>query len=106
MLEFAVPRNAVVVSGKKNIKSAAENMGRQNLRKKLCGGSRNDPESDDFHQNLLSEANGHAKTFLLTMRPKKLFETVSATNILLQFLATLVVKSQWMMMFYHLISNK
>jgi len=40
MLEFAVPEIADVVSGKKNIKSAAKSVGRQTLRKQLGGGAR------------------------------------------------------------------
>ena len=38
LLEFAVPVVADVVSGKKNFKTAAKNVGRQTLRKKLGGG--------------------------------------------------------------------
>ena len=37
LLEFAVPEVAVV-SGKKNLKTAAKNVGRQTLRKQLGGG--------------------------------------------------------------------
>ena len=40
MLEFAVPEIADVVSGKKNIKSAAKNLWRQTLKKQLGGGAR------------------------------------------------------------------
>ena len=36
--EFAVPEVADVVSGKKNFKTAAKNVGRQTLRKQLGGG--------------------------------------------------------------------
>ena len=38
LLEFAVPEVADVVSGKKNFKTAAKNVGRQTLRKQLGGG--------------------------------------------------------------------
>ena len=38
LLEFAVPVVADVVSGKKNFKTAAKNVGRQTLRKQLGGG--------------------------------------------------------------------
>ena len=38
LLELAVPEVADVVSGKKNFKTAAENVGRQTLRKQLGGG--------------------------------------------------------------------
>ena len=38
LLEFAVPEVADVVSGKKNIKTAAKSVGRQTLRKQLGGG--------------------------------------------------------------------
>ena len=40
LLEFAVPEIAEVVSGRKNIKTAAKSVGRQTLRKQLCEGSR------------------------------------------------------------------
>ena len=40
MLEFGVPEIADVVSCKKNIKSAAKNVGRQTLKKQLGGGAR------------------------------------------------------------------
>ena len=40
LLEFAVPKTAEVVSGRKNIKTAAKSVGRQTLRKKLDEGSR------------------------------------------------------------------
>ena len=38
LLEFAVPEVADVVSGKKNLKTAAKSLGRQTLRKQLGGG--------------------------------------------------------------------
>ena len=38
LLEFAVPEVAVVVSGKKNFKTAAKSVGRQTLRNQLGGG--------------------------------------------------------------------
>ena len=38
LLEFAVPEVADVVSGKKNFKTAAKNVGKQTLRKQLGGG--------------------------------------------------------------------
>ena len=40
LLEFAVPKIAEVVSGRKNIKTAAKSVGRQTLRKQLGEGSR------------------------------------------------------------------
>ena len=40
LLEFAVPEIAEVVSGRKNIKTAAKSVGRQTLRKQLSSGSR------------------------------------------------------------------
>ena len=40
LLEFAVPEFAEVVSGRKNIKTAAKSVGRQTLRKQLGAGSR------------------------------------------------------------------
>ena len=38
LLEFAVPEVADVVSGKRNFKAAAKNVGRQTLKKQLGGG--------------------------------------------------------------------
>ena len=40
LLEFAVPENAEVVSGRKILKTAAKCVGRQTLRKQLGSGSR------------------------------------------------------------------
>ena len=40
LLEFAVPEIAEVVSGRRNIKTAANSVGRQTLRKQLASGSR------------------------------------------------------------------
>ena len=40
LLEFTVPEIAEVVSGKKNIKTAAKKVGRQTLRKQLGSGSK------------------------------------------------------------------
>ena len=40
MLEFGVPETAVVVSGRKNFKTAAKSLGKQTLRKQLGGSSR------------------------------------------------------------------
>ena len=40
LLEFAVPEVSEVVSGRKNIKTAAKSVGRQTLRKQSGGGSR------------------------------------------------------------------
>ena len=40
LLEFAVPETAEVVSGRKNIKTAAKSVGRQTLRKQFGEGSR------------------------------------------------------------------
>ena len=40
LLEFAVPEIAEVVSGRKNVKTAAKSVGRQTLRKQLGSGSR------------------------------------------------------------------
>ena len=40
LLEFAEPENAEVVSGRRNIETAAKSVGRQTLRKQLGSGSR------------------------------------------------------------------
>ena len=40
LLEFAVPENAEVLSGRKNFKTAAQSVGRQTLKKRLGKGSR------------------------------------------------------------------
>ena len=67
MLEFAVPEIADVVSGKKNLKSAAKNVGRQTLKKQLGSGARKRSAAVSFHPNLVNEAVGHAKSFLVTL---------------------------------------
>ena len=49
-LEFAVPENAEVVSGRKNFKTAAKSVGRQTLRKQLNSGSRKRKEAISLQQ--------------------------------------------------------
>ena len=61
---FAVPEVADVVSGKKNFKTAAKNVGRQTLRKQLGGGK----QREAFQSKIWSEAVGHAETFLLKLQ--------------------------------------
>ena len=47
LLEFAVPEIAEVVSGRKNFKTAAKNVGKQTLKKQLGEGShRTEPQAD------------------------------------------------------------
>ena len=41
LLEFAVPEVVDVISGKKNLKTAAKSVGKQTLRKQLGGGKQN-----------------------------------------------------------------
>ena len=40
LLEFAAPKIAEVVSGRKNFKATAKSVGRKTLRKQLCNGNR------------------------------------------------------------------
>ena len=40
LLEFAVPENAEVVTGRKNFRTAAKSVGKQTLRKQMGSGSR------------------------------------------------------------------
>ena len=63
LLEFAVPENAEVVSGRKNFKTAAKSVGRQTLRKQLGSDSR---KKAAFQQNLQNISVGRGEKFLRT----------------------------------------
>ena len=82
LLEFAVPEIAEVVSGRKNFKKAAKNMGRKTLRNQLGEGSRRRKgavggrelacgrqgrrQADSFQQNLQNKPVGREETILQT----------------------------------------
>ena len=67
LLEFAVPEIAEVVSGRKNIKTAAKCVGRQNLREMLGkGAAGNAVQAESFQQNLQNKSVGRGETFLQT----------------------------------------
>ena len=69
LLEFAVPEIAEVVSGRKNIKTAAKNVGRQTLRKQLAAAGGRElagkgVRAESFQQNLQNKLVGREDTFL------------------------------------------
>ena len=66
LVEFAVPENAEVFIGRRNIKTAAKSVGRQTLRKKLGSGSRKRSASRVIQTNLQNKSVGREETFLQT----------------------------------------
>ena len=71
MLGFAVPENADVVSGKKNFKAAAENVGRQTLKNNSRVEVGNGPRAKSFSPNPRRGTVGHAEIYSLTLRREK-----------------------------------
>ena len=64
LLEFAAPEVAEVVSGRKNFKTAAKSVGRQNLSKQLGSCSRKRTASRVIPKNLQNKLVGREETFL------------------------------------------
>ena len=107
LLEFAVPEFAEVVSGRKNIKSAAKSVGRQTLRKQLGEGSRRGKGAVDVRQG--GSRKRTASRVIPTKSAKQIsrsgrdiFTNIShyscrvifGTNLLWQFLEILEGKTQ------------
>ena len=86
LLEFAVPEIAEVVSGRKNFKTAAKSVGRQNLRKLLGEGSHRQIRGSKqnrgklFQQNLLNNPVGREETFLQTFLVDHVKQQFSVPN--------------------------
>ena len=57
LLEFAVPENADVITGRKNFKTAAKSVGRQTLRKQLCEGSHRRTAGKQIHSIKICKTN-------------------------------------------------
>ena len=68
MSGFAVPEVADVVSGKRNFKAAAKNMGRQTLKNNSVVEVQNAPRAKSFSPNPRSGTVGHAEIYSLTLR--------------------------------------
>ena len=66
LLEFAVPEIAEVVSGRKNLKTAAKSVRRQILRKQLGSCSRKRLRAESFQQNMQNKSVGREETFSQT----------------------------------------
>ena len=62
LLEFAVPEMAEVVSGRKNFKTAAKSVGKNNWVK----GAGKGLQAESFQQNLQNKSVGREETFLQT----------------------------------------
>ena len=69
LLEFAAPKIAEVVSGRKNFKATAKSVGRKTLRKQLCNGNRKITQAESFQQQLQNKPVGCeeilSQTFLI-----------------------------------------
>ena len=66
LLEFALPEIAEVVSGRKNLKTAAKSVEKQTLKNQLGEGNRKGLQAKSFQQNLLNNPVGREETFLQT----------------------------------------
>ena len=62
LLEIAVPELAEVVSGRKNIKTAAKSVGRQTLRKQWVVVAGNGVRAESFQPNLQNESVDRGKS--------------------------------------------
>ena len=100
LLEFAVPETAEVVSGKKNIKTAAKSVGRQTLRKQLGersrrwrGGSRKRSASRVIPTKSAKQTN-RSRRDIFTNISHYSCRVFFGTNLLWQFLERLEGKSQ------------
>ena len=67
LLEFAVPKIAEVVSGRKTFQTVAKSVGKQTLKKHLGEGTGKALQAESFQQNLLNNPVGREKTFLQTL---------------------------------------
>ena len=100
LLEFAVPENAEVVSGRKNFKTTAKSVGRQTLRNKLGSGSRQMKGAISVREATRVIPTKSAKQISRSQR--YIFANIShyscrvifGINLLWQFLAILEGKSQ------------
>ena len=79
LLELAVPEIAVVVSGRKNIKTAAKTVGRQTLRKQLESGSRRMIASRVIPKKLHNKTIGREEIFF-----EKLFSLIMSGDFCYQ----------------------
>ena len=85
LLEFAVPRIAEVVSGRKIFKKAAKSVGRQILRKQLCSGSRKKTASK-FVPITSAKQISRSRRDIFTNISHYSSRVIFGTNLLWQFL--------------------
>ena len=93
LLEFAVPNIAEVVSGRKNLRTAAKSVGRQTLRKQLGSGSRKRSASRVIPTKSAKQIN-RSRRDIFTDISQKSCRVIFGTNFLWQFLEILDGKSQ------------
>ena len=99
LLEFTVPEIAEVVSGRKNIKTAAKSVGRQTLRKQLGEGSRR--RTEDSRKRIASRGIPTKSAIQISRSRRDIFTNIShcscrvifGTNLWCQFLEILEGKS-------------
>ena len=97
LLEFAVPELAEVVSGRKNIKTAAKSVGRQTLRKQLGSGSRK-RSAGRVNPTESAKQISRSRRDLFTNISHLSCRVISGTNLLWLFLEILERKSQYLTM--------
>ena len=97
LLEFAVPEIAGFVSGRKNIKTAAKNVGTQTLRKQLGSGSRKRSASRVIPTKSAKETS-RSRRDIFTNIYHLSCRVNFGTNILWQFLEILEENSQFLTM--------
>ena len=91
--EFAVQQNAEFVSRRKNIKTAANSVGRQTFRKQLGSGSRKLSASRVIPTKSAKEIS-RSRRDIFTNISHKSYRVIFSTNLLWHFLETLEGKSQ------------
>ena len=91
--EFAVPEIAEVVSGRKNVKTAAKSVGKQTLKKQLGEGSRKRTASR-FIPTKSTKQSSRSQRDIFTNISRWSCRLIFGTNLFWQFLEILEEKSQ------------
>ena len=102
LLDFAVPENAEVVSGRKNFKTAAKSVGRQTLRKQLGEGShrqiRGRKQRKSIPTKSTKQSSRSRRDIFTNISRWSCQTTIFGTNLLWQCLEILEGKSQLLTM--------
>ena len=99
MLEFAVPEIAEVVSGRKNFKTAAKSVGKQNLREQLGEGSRKTTGRRIIPTKSTKQSSRSRRDFFTNIsHVEHVEQQIFGTNFLWQCLEILEGKSQLLTM--------